>query len=212
VKQGERRDGFYAVKRPRGTLTDVLAANGIAPEDVTDFIYTHLHFDHAGGATIPDGSGGAKPLFPNARHYVQAKHVAWGRNPSDKDRAGFAPENWEPVERAGLMQELNGETELAPGLRLVLSSGHTESMQLVQVTDGSEGFIFAVDLIPMSAHLKPAWLAALDNMPLLVVEEKKRLMKEVADKGWKMAFSHDPHTTIVTLSEKDGKYIPTVVE
>ena len=54
-------------------LETELQAHGFVPEDITDVIYTHLHFDHAGGAFRPAGDG-LEPVFPSARHYVQKEN------------------------------------------------------------------------------------------------------------------------------------------
>lgn len=215
-----KRGRQFALVQETRSLERALKAHGVEPEEVTDFIYTHLHFDHAGGATrwgTPMGrdGGGADtagvPVMPHARHYVQRRHLAWARQPSDKDRASFLPENWEPIAAAGLLDEVDGAVELFPGIVLRPVDGHTPAMQMIVISgdpgassaaesaDGSAGLLFAVDLVPTAAHLPAHYIAAFDNEPLLVLEEKRRLLAEAAEGRWTVCFGHDPFTPAATL-------------
>ena len=214
-----KREQQFALQQETRALERALAARGINPEDVTDFVYTHLHFDHAGGSTrrgTPLGrdGGGADasvvPVLPRARHYVQRAQLAWARNPSDKDRASYLPENWEPVIAAGLLDELDGPTEILPGIEVRPVDGHTAAMQLIIVhgsvegtgaIPGSSGLLFSVDLVQTAAHLPPHYVAAYDNHPLLAIEEKRRLLTEAAERRWIVCFVHDPFTPAAVLRQ-----------
>ena len=204
-KMGEKLEGIYAIDHSRYTLVGELARHGVRPEDVTDFIFTHLHFDHAGGATRHDGSGAAVPTFPNARHYVQRDHLAWARNPTDKDRASFLPENWEPIAERGLLEELDGDGEVFPGIELRLFHGHTRGMQVVIVksdearSDAPAGLAYCADLIPTSAHLPFPYIMGYDNFPLTTLEEKKKFIPEAYERGWLLCFEHDAFTGAVRI-------------
>jgi glyoxylase-like metal-dependent hydrolase (beta-lactamase superfamily II) len=55
---------------------------GIKPEDITDVILTHLHFDHTGGSTKLQENK-LIPAFPNAKYHVQKKNFEWAMNPSE---------------------------------------------------------------------------------------------------------------------------------
>lgn len=203
-KMGEKLESIYAVDRSRYALIPELARHGVVPEQVTDFIYTHLHFDHAGGSTRMDESGAVVPTFAGARHYVQKEQLAWARNPTDKDRASFMPENWEPVVERNLLEELDGDGEIFPGIELRTVNGHTRAMQLVVVHgDGSNGgpggLIYCADLIPTSAHLAFPYIMGYDNFPLTTLEEKKRFVPEAYERKWLLCFEHDAFTEAVTL-------------
>jgi glyoxylase-like metal-dependent hydrolase (beta-lactamase superfamily II) len=200
-KLGEKLEAIYAIDRTRPTLVDELARHGVAPSQVTDLIYTHLHFDHAGGSTRFDDSGVAVPLFENARHYVQREHLAWARTPSEKDRASFMPENWEPVAERGLLESLDGDGELFPGIDLRVVNGHTRAMQMVVVhgDEGQGGLLFCADLVPMAPHLSVPYIMGYDNHPLTTLEEKKKIIPEAHERGWLLAFEHDPYTDVVRI-------------
>jgi glyoxylase-like metal-dependent hydrolase (beta-lactamase superfamily II) len=210
-KMGEKLESIYALDHSRFTLRDGLAAHGVAPEDVTDFIYTHLHFDHAGGSTIRADDGTIVPLFPNARHYVQAEQLAWARNPTDKDRASFMPENWEPVAERGLLLEVEGTTGILRGLELRPMHGHTRAMQLVIVYGESDpldeegttarGLVYMADLAPTAAHVPFPYIMGYDNFPLTTLEEKKAFIPEAYERNWLLCFEHDAFTDAVLLGQ-----------
>jgi glyoxylase-like metal-dependent hydrolase (beta-lactamase superfamily II) len=201
-KMGEKLEKIYALDRSRYTLEGELAAHGVAPDDVTDFIYSHLHFDHAGGSTRRDESGAVVPLFANARHYVQRDHLAWARNPTDKDRASFMPENWEPVADRGMLEELDGAGEIFPGIELRLCHGHTSAMQMVIVHGGEGspgGLAYCVDLFPTSAHIPAPYIMGYDNFPLTSLAEKKAFLPEAHERDWLLCFEHDAFTQAVRI-------------
>src|SRR3989339_960168 len=69
-KESEKFNSIFAIDYSRCTLEKSLADLDIDPAEITDVIYTHLHFDHAGGSTRMDGTN-VVPVFKNAQHYVQ---------------------------------------------------------------------------------------------------------------------------------------------
>jgi glyoxylase-like metal-dependent hydrolase (beta-lactamase superfamily II) len=160
---------------------------GVAPEDVTDVVLTHLHFDHVGGAVLADGT----PRFPNARHYVQRAHYAWAQAPTEKDRASFMPEMYEPLVQAGRMEFIDGPGELFPGIHVDPLFGHTQAMQSVRVTDGSTTLFYPADLMPTGAHIGVPYVMGYDNHPLTTIDEKKRLLPSIIDEEWIVVFEHD---------------------
>jgi glyoxylase-like metal-dependent hydrolase (beta-lactamase superfamily II) len=120
------------------TIESSLARAGFKPEDITKVVLTHLHFDHAGGATRLDSTGKPVPRFANARYYVQQKEWDLAVNPNRRSRAAYLPENFLPLQEAGQLELIDGNSELMPGLELVLTSGHTPGHQIVMATDNSE--------------------------------------------------------------------------
>src|SRR2546425_6346104 len=98
---------IYAVDHSEHTLERSLAALGLGVEDVTDVVLTHLHFDHAGGATR--GAGGRiVPRLPRARYHVQRKNLDNARRPNPRERASYLPENFEPLIEANVLELWDG--------------------------------------------------------------------------------------------------------
>lgn len=179
-------------------LEDSLAAHGLTPADVTDVLLTHLHFDHAGGSTKME-NGTLVPRFPNAKYHVQRENLLWARNATEKDRASYLKENFEPLVADGMLNTIDGPGEFAPGISVLPQMGHTAAMQLVQV-HGAEGtVVFCADLIPTASHIHVPFVMAYDNFPLTTIEEKKELLARAAAEGWILVFEHDVNTPAATV-------------
>jgi glyoxylase-like metal-dependent hydrolase (beta-lactamase superfamily II) len=189
----EREQAIYRVKR-RGGLTARLREIGLAPEDVTHVILTHLHFDHLGGVVARDGSGRLRPTFPRARHFLQRIELETAQRPPDARSAAayhHAPECLEPLKEAKLLEVLDGPSTLSPRLRVVVTGGHTPSHQCpIFACDGAT-FVHLGDIAPSRAHLKPAWNQAYDLDPLETMTIKKCLLEHAAREGWWVSFDHD---------------------
>jgi glyoxylase-like metal-dependent hydrolase (beta-lactamase superfamily II) len=203
-KWSEKERGIYDIEALAG-IDGELARLGLDRSRITDVILTHLHFDHAGGATVRDAEGREQLAFPNATYHVQRRNWAWAHHPSEKDAGSYRPENYRALETSGRLHLVEGETELFPGIRLIVSEGHTVGLQLVRVESGDRWLTYCADLIPTSAHLKPSWGMAYDLHPLTVIEEKKMLVAEaIADHGMLM-FEHDPRVQACTVREEGGE-------
>jgi glyoxylase-like metal-dependent hydrolase (beta-lactamase superfamily II) len=177
---------------------------GLTPDDITDVILTHLHFDHAGGATKPDANGKLVAAFPNATYYVQEENYKWAINPNPREKASYLKENFIPLVEAGKLKFVNGETELFEGVSPYLSNAHTKGQQLVKVTGGGQTLIYCCDLIPMAAHLPIPYTMGYDLFPLDIMAEKKKLLEQAEAENWTLFFEHDPfiHACTVQAGEK----------
>jgi glyoxylase-like metal-dependent hydrolase (beta-lactamase superfamily II) len=168
---------------------------GYRPRDITMVLLTHLHFDHAGGCTQPQEGGGLVPVFPRARHLVQ--RAEWDDAIADRaELAGsYFRQDFEPVADAGLMEWIDGPTDVAPGIRVRPVPGHTRGMQIVEIGASAEGGtpagVMLADLVPSSLHLKTFWHVAYDQFPLEVRRQKPLLLGEAVDAGACVFFCHD---------------------
>jgi glyoxylase-like metal-dependent hydrolase (beta-lactamase superfamily II) len=174
---------------------------GFDPAKVTDVLLTHLHFDHAGGATRRDGEA----TFPHARYHLQRRHWEWAKSPSLKDRGSFRPADFLPLAKDDRLVLHDGRTEIADGLELIPVDGHTPAMQLPKVSDGDVALLYMADLVPTRAHLRTPWVMAYDNEPLKTVKEKAHWLGQAADEEWVLFLEHDPAcaTTRVRRGQKD---------
>lgn len=206
-KYGEKLGGkfatMYNISEEGPSLKKSLAKAGLSPADVTDVILTHLHFDHAGGAT-EWREGRLQPTFPKARYYVQQANLETARKPNLREKASYFPANFEPLFEAGVLTVLGGAQEnLLPGVSVLISDGHTQGQQLVKVSDGRQTLLYTGDLAPTSTHVKTPWLMGYDLNPVLLMEEKQKYLGPAADGGWHLFFEHDPYCD-VALIERQG--------
>jgi glyoxylase-like metal-dependent hydrolase (beta-lactamase superfamily II) len=201
-KWNERGQAMFKVDHSELSLARGLSEHGLSTADITDVLLTHLHFDHAGGATRRVGEK-LLPTFENAQYYVQRENLAWAQAPTEKDRASYLVENFEPLLREGVLELLDGPGEWLPGIELIISNGHTKAMQLPHV-HGPEGHItYCADLIPTAIHVRVPWVMAYDNFPLTTIEEKRSLLTRAEAESWTLFFEHDsdgPAATIVSGS------------
>src|SRR5205814_1809515 len=84
-----------------------------------------------------------------------------GMGPKLSDR----PENLGVLEEEGRLQVVEGDQEVAPGIRVRVTGGHTAGHQAVYVSDQEETVVFTGDFLFMRAFLKVNWVSALDLFP-----------------------------------------------
>ena len=202
-KWDEKYQKIYRIDHSRHTLEKALADKNLKTTDITDVILTHLHFDHAGGTTYKEGET-LKLTFPNATHYVQKEQWTWANHPVEKDRASFLRENIEPLGK-GKLKLLKGPCEIFPGIHILVSHGHTQSQQVVKITDGKKTIFYCGDLIPTSSHVPIPYIMSYDNLPLVIMEEKRTILEQAARENWILCFEHDPKVPAVTVARDPGK-------
>ncbi|MCZ6603302.1 MAG: MBL fold metallo-hydrolase, partial [Planctomycetota bacterium] len=190
-KFSEKLQEIYRIRHDRFDLEKSLRAEGVLPEDVTDVVISHLHFDHAGGATVREGET-LRPTFPRATYHVQKENWEAANEAHELERRSYLPENFVPLQDAGQLQLHDGADEIAPGVELVPSTGHTPGMHLVKVQGGGEVVLFCADLIPTASHVRIPFIMAYDLYPATIVEEKKKVLSQAVDEDWTLYFYHDP--------------------
>ena len=210
-KADAKFEEIYGVDHGHSTLLGSLAALGVEPQDVTDVLLTHLHFDHAGGASRRTDAGDLVLTFPRAAHYVSADHWAWAHE-SERERASFLPENLDPLEASGRLVLLDRaaladpETEwpsAPPNLAFEVADGHTVGQVLPRVTDGERSLFYAADLVPTAAHVAPLWIMAYDVDPLDTLADKQAVLARAAREGWLVVFEHDPRVASARVVATD---------
>jgi glyoxylase-like metal-dependent hydrolase (beta-lactamase superfamily II) len=191
----------HAIERDRG-LPGLLAPLGITPEEVTDVIQTHLHFDHAGGLSRLDGDTLA-PTFPRATLHVQRRNWDWARAPSPRDAGSYRPADWLPYERGDApLRLLRGAETVVQGIEAIETDGHTVGHQVIRLRGmGDEpDMVYCGDLFPTRSHLPLPWTMAYDLFPLQTMEAKQRLLEESHERGTWLVLEHDPEVDAVRAS------------
>jgi len=170
-----------------------LEALGIGPQDVDMVANTHLHNDHCGGNTRFNDSGGLVPTFPRATYCVQRLELTEAVYPNERTGAAYHRENFEPLQHAGQLRVLDGDTRLTTDVRLTLTPGHTPGHQCVVVESRGHAAIFLGDAASWPIHMEQlACVAAYDVQPLVSIETKRRLAHWVIDNQVLLIFEHHP--------------------
>lgn len=191
-----RQIEMFAIDYSRFELLRSLQAVGVSPEEITDVVISHLHFDHVGGAIA----------FPAATYWVQKANLSHAHAPTEKDRASFLKEIIDPFFASGRVKVIDGNVEIAPGISTWVTHGHTPGQNLVKVTDGRETVLCCGDTIPTSSHIPIPWVMAYDLHPMTTMEEKRVILKHAAAENWTLFWVHDPFHPAHTITEKDGRY------
>jgi len=202
TKWSDKLKGIYKLDVTTGDLLTSLANAGLTPGDITDVILTHLHFDHAGGSTMLVGDR-LVPTFPNATYYVQKKQWELSQNPTEKDRGSFMRDDYEPLKDHGVLELIDGECEIFPGIELLVCNGHTNAQQLPKISDGRTTLLFCCDLIPTASHVPWPYVMAYDVRPLVTIEEKKKILSRAYEERWVLFLEHDPAIAAITLKSTD---------
>ncbi len=204
-KWSTKHVSMYGITRTRSLTDSLRAIVGIEPEEVSIVINTHLHFDHAGGNTTLNEDGRVVPTFTNARYFVSRAELEHAENPSERDRASYWRDNWEPLRDSGQLQVKESEYEVIPGLRMETHPGHNRSMQCWRLERGNEILFGFSDLVPTRAHIAFSWIMGYDLYPLETLEAKKRLLPQAVREGWNCLFYHDPEAPLCRIVEQEGK-------
>jgi glyoxylase-like metal-dependent hydrolase (beta-lactamase superfamily II) len=209
-KWTDKQREIYCVERGAGVL-EALAGLGLGPDDIDVVVNTHLHFDHAGGNTrLRDGR--AVPSFPRARYVVQLGEWEDATRPHERSHASYLEENFVPLAEARQLETVQGEQEVAAGVRVVPVGGHTAYHQLVLIEGGGRTLALPTDLLATAAHLPLAWLMAYDLFPLGTLAAKRKLLKEAAENDWLLLLYHDPAAPLARVREEKGRYLMSEVK
>jgi glyoxylase-like metal-dependent hydrolase (beta-lactamase superfamily II) len=190
---------MYEVKHPP-TTPESLAKLGVKPGDINYVVLSHLHFDHAGGATVRR-DGKIVPTYPNATYLVQEGmwHEAQEANPRTK--GSYMPDDFLPLQETGKLKLIPHEYEITQGVRCVHSGGHVKNHQVVRLESKGEKGIYWADLLPTTAHLKPAWVMGYDLFPHEVASLKQKWLAEAMRENWIHVFEHDPKVAIARIHD-----------
>jgi len=203
-KQSDKFYGHYAIWGDH-TLDSSLQKAGFHRDDITDVFFTHLHFDHCGGAIEFNSNGILVPAFKSARFWSHQNHWEWATKPNPREKASFLPENILPIHESGQLELLTGtEKELektALGFDILLMNGHTEKQMLPMIQYQGKTIVFAADLIPTVGHLPIPYVMGYDTRPLLTLEEKASFLDRAVANDFLLFLEHDAENELISLEQ-----------
>ncbi len=175
--------------------------------DVTDVVFTHLHFDHCGGATKYNSDRTVVELvFPNAQHWVGEEQWNNFRSPNVREGDSYFTENILPIYEAGKLSLVSVNTFICDEIELRLFNGHTVGQLGVYIYSPWRTYVYPGDVIPLAANVPVAWLSSYDTNPLAAMDEKERLLAEAVKENQTLILVHDVYNDCCTVKESYGKY------
>ena len=186
---------------------------GLSPNQITDVFFTHLHFDHCGGAIIKNDNE-YRLLFPNAQHLTNKIHWDLANNPNSREKASFLKENFNLIAEKKKLKFIN-EGELYPNIMVKFFSGHTEAQMIPIIKFKNKTIVFMADLLPSIGHIPLPYVMGYDTQPLLTLKEKKIFLEEAVNENYILFLEHDykyecctvKHTSKGIRVNKYGKLI-----
>ena len=184
-------------------IVPALREAGFDPATVDVVAMSHLHFDHAGGLLLGDGSR----AFPQARIVAQRAEweIALGSNP--RLVASYVQPELELVRDWGAEAWVDGERELLPGVSVVPTGGHSAGHQAIVVrAAGAPPLAFLGDLAMRPWSANPRWVTAFDDFPLDSVLVKGALFAQATEERWTIVLSHEAKTPIGRMVPDRDRY------
>jgi glyoxylase-like metal-dependent hydrolase (beta-lactamase superfamily II) len=162
-----------------GALLASLAAYGVAPDDITDVVFTHLHFDHVGWATQQ-----GRVVFPNATYRCDERDWAHFVGPDEGATRKLSP----------LMDRMAfwaADGPLLPGLDLIMAPGHTPGSTIMVISSGAERAMLLGDVVHCPVELlDDEWAGIGDVDPELALRTRVALARELEGTDVPVAAAH----------------------
>ncbi|RYE40381.1 MAG: MBL fold metallo-hydrolase [Hyphomicrobiales bacterium] len=178
-----------------GALRSAMWDIGVSPLDVTDIIYSHLHFDHIGWTTI-----NGRPYFPNAAIHIDKRDWDYYTDPdyvleswetgivrSDED---LVQNRFKPV--LDRIEFFEGDQEVFPGVRALEASGHTPGHTVLELNSRGEKGLLIGDLVHTQGELVEGWEFYVNHDVPKAVEAIERFRKYIYDNKLPFAAAHFP--------------------
>jgi glyoxylase-like metal-dependent hydrolase (beta-lactamase superfamily II) len=204
-KMTEKERGIYGMSGT--TIVDSLAAMGVKASDIDLVILSHLHFDHAGGATVSDLEGHVYPTFPKAKYVVQKGEWEDAMNGYATMTTTYREENYVPLMDQELLTLLDGDVEVWDRIRVQVSGGHTRYHQMVLIESDEATVVFPGDILPMTTHLRAPYNMGYDLFPYDSMVQKMQVLEQAASEGWILIWDHDPNVPAGRVyKEGEGRF------
>jgi glyoxylase-like metal-dependent hydrolase (beta-lactamase superfamily II) len=182
-----------------GLMPEAVDALGIDRDTVETVVYTHMHYDHIGGS-----QRGGQIVFPNARHLFHANEWSYWKT-VDTDIGKAAQNIMRPLFDAGVVDLIENDVEVLPGVTASETFGHTPGHLTVSVVSGDTRTLVGGD---MSGHPfqveHPEWSLPTDTDGEMAASTRDRVFEEIKDTGTDYLGCHYPMPGIGRIVTDDG--------
>lgn len=200
-----------------GQFPQRLAAAGIELESVTDVIFTHMHMDHVGGLLVP---GIKERLRPDVRIHVAKAEVDFWISPdfSHTVMPNPVPEVLRSTAKSfynayrDRLQTFEERREVAPGVVVRRTGGHTPGHSVVDLVSGGERLTFAGDAMFPVAFDHPDWQNGFEHDPAKAAEVRIGLLRELAQTRGLLVAAHLPFPSLgrVAIDGDIFRWVPII--
>jgi glyoxylase-like metal-dependent hydrolase (beta-lactamase superfamily II) len=198
-----------------GQLAMRLEAAGVEPSSVTDVVLTHLHMDHIGGL-LADGLRGR--MRPDVRVHLAAAEADFWASPDFSRTVMPAPipevlrttaSRFLDVYR-GQLKPFETEHEVAPGVLISRTGGHTPGHSIVRLESGGERLTFAGDAVFQVGFDNPEWQNGFEHDPDEATRVRVKLLRELAATGEQLVATHLPFPSVchVAVAGDAFRFVP----
>ncbi len=176
----------------------------IKPEEITHVFFTHLHFDHCGGAVIKKNNH-YDLLFPKARHLTNKIHWELAKNPNRREKASFLKENFALIEKENKLLFIE-EGQLFDNIFVHFFHGHTTAQMIPIIHFNNKKIVFVADLLPSIGHIPLPYVMGYDTQPLVTLQEKTQFLKEAVINNYILFLEHDYKYEACTVKYDINKF------
>ena len=185
-------DTGLGFRDPDGTLQihRHLVQAGISPLDITKVLLSHLHKDHAGGATVKDPAVGQYVLsFPQATYYIQRREWEDARS---KGLPSYIPEELSLLGSRDQVEFLEADRgSIGPRVQFEVTGGHTPYHQVFWIKEGGQTVFFGGDDAPQWNQMRGKFIAKYDFDGEKCMELRREWLAEGQRDHWTFLFYHD---------------------
>ena len=178
---------------------------GLTPDDITHIVFTHLHFDHCGGSTEINGDE-TTAVFRRAAMFIQRDEWSAACRPDDFSRSSYHVHDFLPLFETGNVHFISGDCEIADGINVEVSGGHTAAHQIVRIKDSLCNIIYPADICPTPLHINPKRHEAFDLYPLETLQARNTLLRRAIHPDTLVAFSHAQDAVFYRIDFENSSY------